>query len=60
MKHVATSMYLACLDRKYGHPIPGQIEVCAVRNKDRSTLWKAAEGVYLKKQLVDISPKDEL
>ena len=42
-KHVATGIFLASHDRKYGRPIAGQQEVCGKMKLDT---WTATEGVY--------------
>lgn len=47
-KHRDTHGYLYSHDMKFGQPIAGQQEVCAVRDrKDVNAQWQAAEGVYL-------------
>ena len=48
MKHRDTSAYLASMDgAKFGHPISGQQEVCSLRQKDKSSEWQTAEGVFM-------------
>ncbi|PNW73764.1 hypothetical protein CHLRE_13g571750v5 [Chlamydomonas reinhardtii] len=46
-KHVDTNAYLYSHDAKYGNPIAGQFEVCAMASKNKNAEWVAAEGVYL-------------
>jgi len=47
LKHMDTALYLhASLDAKYSNPIPGQLEVSAVSQKNPNTQWEANEGVY--------------
>jgi len=47
LKHIDTALYLhASLDAKYSNPIPGQLEVSAVSQKNANTQWAANEGVY--------------
>lgn len=43
LKHVATGVFLASHDKKYGRPIAGQQEVCGKMKVDT---WTATEGVY--------------
>lgn len=56
LQHVDTKAYLQSLKHAtFGHPIAGQHEVCAVKNKNRDSEWYAAEGVYLPR--ADKKPK---
>mmetsp|Transcript_29537 Transcript_29537/g.94745 ORF Transcript_29537/g.94745 Transcript_29537/m.94745 type:complete len:97 (-) Transcript_29537:72-362(-) len=45
-QHVDTSAYLNTHDKKFGRPIAGQQEVCAVRKKSSDSAWLATEGVF--------------
>eukprot|EP00897_Mesotaenium_endlicherianum_P006125 jgi/Mesen1/5540/ME000280S04660 len=45
--HVDTGGYLHSHDKKYGRPIAGQYEVCAMQRKTSDGLWVATEGVYM-------------
>ncbi|KAH3744714.1 MIR motif [Pelomyxa schiedti] len=46
-KHADTGMYLyATSQAKFGNPIPGQLEVSAVKHSDPNSLWNTAEGFY--------------
>jgi len=48
LKHRDTNAYLASSEgAKFGHPIGGQQEVCAVRNKDKNSQWQTAEGIFM-------------
>jgi len=47
LKHMDTALYLhASIDAKYSNPIPGQLEVSAVSQRNPNTQWAANEGVY--------------
>eukprot|EP00245_Coleochaete_scutata_P001263 TRINITY_DN11533_c0_g1_i1.p1 TRINITY_DN11533_c0_g1~~TRINITY_DN11533_c0_g1_i1.p1 ORF type:complete len:224 (+),score=42.77 TRINITY_DN11533_c0_g1_i1:130-801(+) len=48
LQHVDTGGFLYSHDKKFGRPIAGQQEVCAVQGKasDSKSLWSASEGVY--------------
>ncbi|KRX43108.1 Stromal cell-derived factor 2 [Trichinella murrelli] len=48
-KHLQTDHYLGMSSRKYDRPIVGQNEVCAFRSDSFPTIWKAVEGIYMKK-----------
>lgn len=61
IKHLDTSKYLYSHDAKFGNPIAGQFEVCAVPQKGKGSEWQAAEGVYLPRPKADdAEDKDEL
>lgn len=48
LKHRDTGSYLASSEgAKFGHPINGQQEICAVKHKDKSSEWQTAEGVFM-------------
>lgn len=48
LHHYDTRRYLASFDyAKFGQPISGHQEVCAVDAKDKNCEWQAAEGVYM-------------
>ncbi|KAF6265440.1 MIR motif-containing protein [Scenedesmus sp. NREL 46B-D3] len=48
MRHKDTGMQLSSnSNHKFGQPIHGHQEVCAISSKGRDTEWFAAEGVYL-------------
>ncbi|KRZ86169.1 Stromal cell-derived factor 2 [Trichinella sp. T8] len=50
-KHLQTDHYLGMSSRKYDRPIVGQNEVCAFRSDSFPTIWKAVEGIYMKKNV---------
>jgi dolichyl-phosphate-mannose--protein O-mannosyl transferase len=41
LQHIDTGKYLHSHRMKYGHPIPGQLEVTAVPGKNEQTVWIA-------------------
>merc|ERR1712216_767790 len=45
-KHVDTQHWLHSHDKRFGRPIAGQQEICAVQKKTNDALWFAGEGVY--------------
>lgn len=45
-RHADTDAYLMASEQKYHNPIPGQMEVCGMKRKDKKALWESAEGVY--------------
>ena len=48
LKHRDTQALLTSLEHaRFGHPIGGQQEVCAVKSKGKNSEWQTAEGVYL-------------
>ena len=49
LKHVDTGAFIITHDAKFGDPIAGHLEVCALERggKDKNSEWRAAEGVYL-------------
>nr|CDJ82786.1 MIR domain containing protein [Haemonchus contortus] len=49
IKHVDTSVYLALSGQQFGRPIHGQREVVGTDGITSGGKWKAAEGVYMKK-----------
>ncbi len=48
LKHKDTGMFLATTGNRFGRPINGQNEICAVGSTTVETAWRAAEGVYIK------------
>jgi len=48
LKHVDTGNYVAISGKQYGRPISGQREIVAIPSNDYSSLWIAAEGIYIK------------
>ncbi|CAG8459272.1 6205_t:CDS:2 [Paraglomus occultum] len=47
LMHQDTKTYLtANIDKMYGNPIHGQLEVATSRSGDKYTMWAAQEGVY--------------
>ena len=47
LAHFETGLYLSSSSRyAYQHPIPGQLEVSAIKGSSKDTLWEAQEGVY--------------
>ncbi|KHJ93699.1 MIR domain protein [Oesophagostomum dentatum] len=48
-KHVDTGIYLALSGQQYGRPIHGQREVVGTDGLTNSGRWKAAEGVFMKR-----------
>jgi dolichyl-phosphate-mannose--protein O-mannosyl transferase len=47
LKHVDTSKYLSSsTSYVFRNPIPGQLEVCAVKSPSDDTVWEAREGLY--------------
>lgn len=48
IKHTDTNMYLSLSGQRYGSPIPGQLEVCAVANSGSNAQWRATEGIFIK------------
>jgi len=47
LKHIDTALYLhSSIDAKYTNPIPGQLEVSALAQRNSNTQWAAQEGVY--------------
>lgn len=53
LKHSDTHMWLSVTSNSYGRPIYGQLEVVASTHADSSSLWKTAEGVFVKPPNVD-------
>ncbi|KAK6060283.1 MIR domain protein [Cooperia oncophora] len=49
IKHVETGVYLALSGQQFGRPIHGQREIVGTDSITNGGLWKAAEGVYMKK-----------
>mmetsp|Transcript_9244 Transcript_9244/g.28132 ORF Transcript_9244/g.28132 Transcript_9244/m.28132 type:complete len:227 (+) Transcript_9244:125-805(+) len=48
LQHRDTSMYLASYEQaRFGQPIHGQLEVCAVARADANSDWQTAEGVFM-------------
>jgi hypothetical protein len=48
LRHAETGGFLHSLRHAtFGHPLPGQLEVCAVKASGKESRWFAAEGVYL-------------
>jgi len=47
-KHVQTEVYLTISGHMYGRPIHGQLEVKGDSPSGYNTLWKSAEGVFIK------------
>ncbi len=39
--------YLHVAGQSFGRPIQGQMEISGVKEKTKSNLWKAMEGVYM-------------
>ena len=63
LRHASTGKYLHSHKQKYGRPIAGQFEVCAVQGKDSNNLWFAAEGIYMpidEEEMAAQGKKDEL
>uniref|UniRef100_A0A5S6QWR0 MIR domain-containing protein n=1 Tax=Trichuris muris TaxID=70415 RepID=A0A5S6QWR0_TRIMR len=48
-EHVDTGNFLGMTGNKYGRPIHGQHEVCALSSPSENSRWKTAEGVYFTK-----------
>ncbi len=48
LEHADTKKYLSA-DKRYafGHPINGQLEVCARNQQTKSEQWIAQEGIYI-------------
>jgi len=46
LQHVDTGRYLSSNKNKFGNPIPGQQEVCAIQQNNKDTEWSAEEGFY--------------
>lgn len=47
LKHRDTGMWLATNEAKFGPPIQGQHEICAVKQRSWQTTWQANEGIIL-------------
>jgi len=47
-KHAQTEVYLTISGHMYGRPIHGQLEVKGDGSSGYNTLWKSAEGVFIK------------
>ncbi|EYC16660.1 hypothetical protein Y032_0033g2770 [Ancylostoma ceylanicum] len=48
-KHVDTGVYLALSGQQFGRPIHGQREVVGTDGATSGGKWKAAEGVFMKR-----------
>lgn len=61
-KHAQTEVYLTISGHMYGRPIHGQLEVKGDGSAGYNTLWKSAEGVFIKPTETKTSsrPSDEL
>jgi len=57
-KHVQTEVYLAVSGAMYGRPIHGHLEVKGDGAKGYNTVWKSAEGVFVKPTEVDDTSRD--
>eukprot|EP01105_Mastigella_eilhardi_P010048 TRINITY_DN2351_c0_g1_i1.p2 TRINITY_DN2351_c0_g1~~TRINITY_DN2351_c0_g1_i1.p2 ORF type:complete len:128 (+),score=27.28 TRINITY_DN2351_c0_g1_i1:477-860(+) len=55
LRHADTGKYLvATPNAKFGHPIPGQLEIaCSAYPNDPNTNWATAEGFYFPVQTAD-------
>ncbi|KAJ3247932.1 hypothetical protein HDU78_002685 [Chytriomyces hyalinus] len=47
LQHVATSKYLSSnAKHQFRNPIPGQLEICAVKAAGNNELWQVQEGIF--------------
>jgi dolichyl-phosphate-mannose--protein O-mannosyl transferase len=46
LQHVDTEKFLATTNYKFGNPIPGQNEICAVSSLNKEIEWITEEGFY--------------